>query len=507
MDIKDATNCILKEPLDADDNETSLECAGGKVDITTSSATECIETVIRVRAEYGNQEDSDTTDGSGIQSISHVGTSHVYIDPKSPNPGTNTDPTAQGSNGGSQTSASSSQYESDPKSPANRHGYESDPRVSSSKEETFYQYCPEDSTSCYFGPQSVRPNYHTCGTVIPPTYQKYTKSVELSAAEETIKPKLDIVFVWDTSGTMRDNTDPFGDAVSDFLSQLDPSYDFRIGLLVGYGAASPNISDFGRLTARLVNNPNEGEPYVLDSSSMSIEDMKSHMRKKLEYIHELTRSRYHAEAYANGGEALMFSLYHSIQGRFLIENQGHGFYREDAALSVIFLSDENDICSRYPGHFPNHQFENRPNRDDNEDTEALNFCEGITTDNVLTALKNFKGENALTISGLLSGNDNPGYQKIIADHGAGTVLTVQSNNYDETLPEITETINEEIPPGGTIEVALDHSPVFADATKVFLETSEGKKEVPFYYDEASNIVFVQIEEGTIGTLQIEYYAP
>ena len=488
MDIKDATNCILKEPLDEDGNESSIECSGGKIDITTDSTTECSEAVIRVRAEYGDQDD----ESSGVQSISHV-----YIDPKASNPGNNTDPTA-----------SSNEHEIDPKAPVDKDGYETDPKVSSSKEETFYHYCPENSTSCYFGRESIKPTHHTCGLVISPTYQKYTKSVEISATEEIIKPKLDIVFVWDTSGTMRDNTEPFGDAVDEFLSQLDTSYDFRISLLVGYGAFSPNISDFGRLTARLVNNPDEGEPYVLDSLTMSIEDMKSHMRKKLKYIHELTHSTYHDEAYANGGEALMFSLYHSIQGRFLTDNQNHGFYREDAALSVIFLSDENDICSRYPGHFPNHQFENKPNRDDNEDEEALRFCEGITTDNVLTALKNFKGDNPITVSGLLSGSDNPGYQKIIADHGAGSVLTVEGNNYDETLPEITETIKEEIPQGGgTIEIALDASPVFAEGTKVFLETSTDKVEVPFYYNEDSNTVFVKVEEGTVGTIQVEYYAP
>ena len=68
-------------------------------------------------------------------------------------------------------------------------------------------------------------------------------------------------------------------------------------------------------------------------------------------------------------------------------------------------------------------------------------------------------------------------------------------------------IKEEIPPSGTIEVSLDHSPVFAEATKVFLEISTGKEALPFYYDETSNIVFVQVEEGTIGTIQVEYYAP
>ena len=85
-------------------------------------------------------------------------------------------------------------------------------------------------------------------------------------------------------------------------------------------------------------------------------------------------------------------------------------------------------------------------------------------------------------------------------------LSVEGNNYDELLPEITETIKEEIPPGGTIEVSLDHSPVFTEATKVFLETSTGKEALPFYYDETGNIVFVQVEEGMIGTIQVEYYA-
>ena len=495
MDIKDATNCILKEPLDADDNETSLECAGGKVDITTSSTTECIETVIRVRAEYGNQEDSETTDGSGIQSISHVGTSHVYIDPKSPNPGTNTDPTAQGNNGGSQTSASSSQYESDPKSPANRHGYESDPRVSSSKEETFYQYCPEDSTSCYFGPQSVRPHHHTCGTVIPPTYKKYTKSVELSNDETTTPSKLDILLVWDVSGSMADDIEDFGRAMDNFLSELDSKYDFRMGLLLGRGAMSSHPDDFDDWTSRLLNNPDEGDPHVLDSESMSMEDMRSYMRTKLEFAESLL--------YGTEGESLLFSFYHSFQGRFLTENQNYGFYREDAALSVIFLSDENDICSKYPGHFSGHEFA----KDEREDLMALQFCEGLTTDHILNVLQNFKDDQPVILSGLLRGNDNPGYRQLIEDHGVGQLLTVENSNYDEVLPVVTETIKEEAPPGSVVEISLDHTPVIAEAIEVSLETSEGKVAVPFYYDEVDNVVSARVELGSEGTLHVEYYAP
>ena len=111
----------------------------GKVDITTDSTTECSESVIRVRAEYGNQNDN----GSGIQSISHV-----YTDPKTSNPGAGTDPTTQGE---SDTTIPNT---TDPKAPNTLDGYESDPRISSYKEETFYHYCPEDSTSCYFGLQS-----------------------------------------------------------------------------------------------------------------------------------------------------------------------------------------------------------------------------------------------------------------------------------------------------------------------------------------------------------------
>ena len=491
MNAKNATNCILKSPLDENGNESSIDCEEGKVDVTNNS-TECSETVITVRAEYGNQNDN----GSGVQSISHV-----YTDPKTSNPGAGTDPTTQGE---SDTTIPNT---TDPKTPNTLDGYQSDPRISSYKEETFYHYCPEDSTSCYFGLQSIQPNHHTCGPTSS-DYQKYTKSVELTTTQEIIKPKLDVVFLWDMSLSMNDDVEDFAATVDNFLSTLDTDYDFRIGVLIGTGAVSHNVSDFSPLTARLINNPDEGEPYVLNSENMSIEEIKSHMATKLNFIHHLTTLPSTETAYkvfVNDGESLLFPLYHSIQGRFLTENQNHGFYREDAALSVIFLSDENDLCSKYPGHFPNHEFDSDTTNSEYE--EALRFCEGITTDNVLTALKNFKGDQPVTISGLLAGNDNPGYRKLIEDHGAGTVLNVQDNNYDELLPEIAETIKEEIPPGGTIEVSLDHSPVFTEATKVFLETSTGKEALPFYYDETGNIVFVQVEEGMIGTIQVEYYAP
>ena len=491
MDIKDATNCILKEPLDEDGNESSIECSGGKIDITTDSTTECSEVVIRVRAEYGDQDDNedDSADNSGVQSISHV-----YTDPKTPNPGNNTDPTASSSNANN-NDGSSDQYESDPKAPVNRNGYEVDPRVSSSKEETFYHYCPENSTFCYFGRESIQPAHHICGPLIPPTYQKYTQSVELTNEDTTEPSKLDILLVWDVSGSMTDDMEDFGHAMDNFLSELDGEYDFRVGLLLGRGGISSDPNDFDEWTARLLRNSDEGDPHVLDSQTMSLEEMRSHLKTKLELAESLL--------YGTQGESLLFSFYHSFHGRFLAENQNHGFYREDAALSVIFLSDENDICSKYPGHFPGHEFA----EDTREDEMALQFCEGITTDHVLNVLQNFKDDQPIILSGLLRGNDNPGYRQLIEDHGVGQLLTVENSNYDEVLPVVTETIKEEAPPGSVIEVSLEHTSIIADATKVFLETSTGRMTVPFYYDEINNIVSVRVELGAEGTLQIEYYAP
>ena len=115
-------------------------------------------------------------------------------------------------------------------------------RKISYKEETFYHYCPEDSTSCYFGLQSMQPDHHKCEPVIPSSYQKYTKSVELTATQETVKSKLDIVFVWDMSLSMNDDVEDFAATVDNFLSTLDTDYDFRVGLLVGSGSVSHSIN-------------------------------------------------------------------------------------------------------------------------------------------------------------------------------------------------------------------------------------------------------------------------
>ena len=122
MDIEDAHRCILKAPLDEDGNEGSIDCEGGKVDVTLDSESQCNETIITVRAEYGSQE-SNNEQITTAQSISKI-----YIDPKTPN---------------------------------NRDNYESDPQISSNAQETYYHYCGEDANFCYFGPLSVRPNDHT----------------------------------------------------------------------------------------------------------------------------------------------------------------------------------------------------------------------------------------------------------------------------------------------------------------------------------------------------------
>ena len=122
MDIKDAHRCILKSPLGEDGNEGSIDCEDGKIDVTLDSESQCNETIITVRAEYGSQE-SKNEKVTTAQSISQI-----YIDPKTT---------------------------------ASRDNYESDPQVSSQNQETYYHYCGEDDDFCYFGPLSIRPDSHT----------------------------------------------------------------------------------------------------------------------------------------------------------------------------------------------------------------------------------------------------------------------------------------------------------------------------------------------------------
>lgn len=102
---------------------------------------------------------------------------------------------------------------------------------------------------------------------------------------------------------------------------------------MGVLLAHANSSYSGKLYRK-----NSSDSYVMSNKTMTISELKTSVSNKF------TNSP--GEGTTDGGEAGLYAL-NKLLNNNIQATKGLGFFREDAALAVVFVSDENDIC--YPG--------------------------------------------------------------------------------------------------------------------------------------------------------------
>lgn len=147
--------------------------------------------------------------------------------------------------------------------------------------------------------------------------------------------KVDILFVMDTSGSMQDDWRRVANNISGLTNVLDPDVHIRMGVILGHveslrGKLFSGEDASGRL-----------HPKVLDTTTMSTGQISQALFDTFEAgIAFVKRDR-------GSGEAAFYSLYSAITERYA-HNKSLGFFRDDAALSIVFMSDEHEIGSFFP---------------------------------------------------------------------------------------------------------------------------------------------------------------
>lgn len=152
-------------------------------------------------------------------------------------------------------------------------------------------------------------------------------SWQFTQPQPTQNRSVDLLFVVDTSASLKDERSRIAKELPAFVAALDVRSDVRIAVMPAHGGAS---SKSGKL------NSAPGTPLVLDTGRQTVSSIQSDLRKTLEQ--DLPD-----QDEANG-EMMMYSLTRGLQGAQLTQNRAHGFFRTGAALSVVFISDENDAC-------------------------------------------------------------------------------------------------------------------------------------------------------------------
>lgn len=192
--------------------------------------------------------------------------------------------------------------------------------------------------------------------------------------------KLDILFVTDTSGSLDVERAAIADGIDSFVAGLSNDVDYNIAVMLGHGSRS---SYKGKLYQQVAT-----EPAVL-TKSMGLTTIRTILKNKL--------TKVAVDTYSDGGEEGLYSLFQGVTTPALLtQSQTAGFFRPDAALAVVFISDENDICAVYPAGVT-------PVVDTNNNevpSKALD-CGGITPDTVYAKLKELKGDKPVLISSVI----------------------------------------------------------------------------------------------------------
>lgn len=312
--------------------------------------------------------------------------------------------------------------------------------------------------------------------------EEYTQRVKQATT------KLDILFVTDTSGSLDAERAGVADGIKNFVGQLSPNIDFNIGVMLAHGSTSTYA---GRLYKTDYN-----EPLVLKSKELNIDTIKTYLRKKLTVVKTDNDS--------DGGEEGLFSTARALKTGYKEDIINAGIFRSDAALAVVYISDENDICARYPqGVTP------VVDPDGKEAPAFVRDCEDVTAAGVYAQLKSLKGTLPLTIGGVIytgqnaipAGGENEigyGYTDIIALNN-GISVDMAGLNISGGLTNIGAQTNGQI--NYLTEFQLKHTGVDVNSIKVYVN---GVK-VNHTYVAETNTVHIQLSDCISGSkIVIEY---
>jgi hypothetical protein len=192
------------------------------------------------------------------------------------------------------------------------------------------------------------------------------------SGDEVVK-KVDILFVMDHSGSMADDWARVANNVQNLVKELPATLDIRYAVLLANAS-----SQKGRLYAPVKI------PVVLSNQTQSIREISNNLHKIFVEGMKVGDS-------TGSGEASFLSLHSAVTANAR-DNQKLGFFRADAALSILFMSDEQEIG--FP--FPNPQAPGLPNRCDaafEDNIKKTQYdAKGINLDVAFNAVKAFKGD-------------------------------------------------------------------------------------------------------------------
>jgi hypothetical protein len=190
--------------------------------------------------------------------------------------------------------------------------------------------------------------------------------------------------------------------------------DYHVGVMLAHGTDQ---------YAGALYTAGDSAPPVLDSDSMNLSSIGQEVAYRINNIQR--------ESATSGGEAGMYSVYKSLTTN-LAAMQAQGFYRSDAALAVVFITNEWDICA--PGaDLP----AGTPAETNPVEISFFNsYCGGVTSSSVLAQLRALKGNLPLKVGGILFSNPNNIPSGLENEIGYGPLNIVQEAGADGFIADM-----------------------------------------------------------------------
>jgi hypothetical protein len=325
------------------------------------------------------------------------------------------------------------------------------------------------------------------GVLAPDCY-----SESFNQPAEQISRSVDLLFVADTSGSMADNRVKVADGLYSFVGQLPSNVDYRIGMMLAH-------SSKGTFSGKLWTLPNQsrdaatGYPYVLDSAQMNQATLQSRLRTMMETARDQNEQ----------GEMMMYSLLEALKPENLAQSRAQGFFRPNAALAIIFISDENDICAIYP---------QTPTTDSGMTSSEMYIrnrdCRnGIAAASVIEAVRQLQGSRPVVFGAIVNndihksypGNDGYGWGMMdVIAQSQGLSVNIEDGNYITGLGQLGGLVTRKLEL--ILSKKLEHSPV--DPATIQIIVDGAHKTGTFV--QSTNEVHFDYAGGALSHVEVNY---
>ena len=322
--------------------------------------------------------------------------------------------------------------------------------------------------------------------------------------DEQRTDKLDLLFVVDTSASLLFERGVVAHRIDHFIKELPANTHYRISVLLAHGKRSKwsgrNYYD-GLLS-----------PAVFDSQKHSPMWIRLNLSLRLQVLP--------MDYWSDGGEASFYSLNKALEGESLDRFKKQGFFRDDAALSVVFIGDESELCYQYPeGVVPRRDFDSFEGRtleslareENCQVQDSQGNTQWLSAQYMHDRLRDFKGAQPVSVAAIVHTQKELknllpraedeygyGYADLVALN-KGELVNIRDKDYTEGL----ERIGRAAAASMTVynKFALTHTNIDVASLSVEVD-SRARSEFAWLADEGS--VFVKEPGQAHSVVEINY---